>query len=96
VLAIPETAATAIKGLTAAQELPQASVRIAARADVEIDDPASLELSLAESPAEEDEVVKEHGAQVFLEPRAASYLDDKLLDAYIEGRQARFVIGEQN
>jgi iron-sulfur cluster assembly protein len=97
VLAITETAATAIKGLAAAQELPdEGGVRIAAREAAEVDGTGALRLSLADGPAEGDAVVEEHGAQVFLEPQAASYLDDKLLDAYIEGSQARFVLGEQS
>jgi hypothetical protein len=32
---------------------------------------------------------------VFLEPRAASYLDDKQLDAYVEGQQVRFTVSDQ-
>jgi iron-sulfur cluster assembly protein len=97
VLAITETAATAIKGLAASQELPdEGGVRIATREGAEVEDPGTLKLSLAEGPAEDDAVVEEHGAQVFLAPHAVSYLDDKLLDASIEGSQARFVLGEQN
>jgi hypothetical protein len=33
-------------------------------------------------------VIEEHGARVFLEPEAASLLDDKVLDASIEQRSA--------
>jgi iron-sulfur cluster assembly protein len=96
VLAITEAAATAIKGLTAAQEQPEeAGVRIAARESADVSAPDSLELSLVDGPAEEDQVVDEHGAHVFLEARAASYLDDKLLDAYIEGQQVRFAVTDQ-
>jgi Fe-S cluster assembly iron-binding protein IscA len=95
-LAITETAATAIKRLTASQEQPEeAGVRIAARQDVDVDAPESLQLSVVEGPAEDDQVVDEHGAHVFLEPHAASYLDDKLLDAYIEGQQVRFAVSDQ-
>jgi Fe-S cluster assembly iron-binding protein IscA len=45
--------------------------------------------------AEDDHVVDEHGAHVFLEQHAASYLDDKLLDTDIDGHQVRFVVGTQ-
>ena len=55
----------------------------------------SLELSLVDGPAKDDELVDEHGAHVVLERRAASYLDDKLLDAYIEGQQVRFAVTDQ-
>lgn len=95
-LAITETAAAAIKGLTATGEKPEgAGVRIAAREGVDVQSPDALELSLADGPAEEDEVVDEQGAHVFLEARAAAYLDDKLLDADIEDERVRFAVGEQ-
>jgi iron-sulfur cluster assembly protein len=92
-LAITETAATAIKSLTASQEQPdEAGVRIAARETADLDTPDSLKLSVVDGPAEDDQVVDEHGAHVFLEQHAASYLDDKLLDADIDGHQVRFVV----
>jgi iron-sulfur cluster assembly protein len=51
--------------------------------------------SLANGPAEDDQVIDERGAHVFLEPRAASYLDDKQLDAYVEGQQVRLTVSDQ-
>src|ERR671915_371174 len=53
-------------------------------------------VALAPVPAEEDQVVEESGAQVFLEPHAAEALDDKVLDAEIEGGEVRFAVGEQS
>jgi iron-sulfur cluster assembly protein len=50
---------------------------------------------VAEGPAEHDQVVEQHCARVFLEPQAASYLDDKLLDADIDGQQVRFAVSDQ-
>jgi Fe-S cluster assembly iron-binding protein IscA len=55
----------------------------------------SLELSVVPLPAEEDEVVEEQGARVFLEPEAASLLDDKVLDASVEQSRVAFTIAEQ-
>jgi iron-sulfur cluster assembly protein len=96
VLAITETAATAIKSLASARDQPEdAGVRIAAREDVDVAAPGSLELSLADGPAPDDEVIDQQGAHVFVEPRAASYLDDKVLDAYTEGKQVRFTVNDQ-
>jgi iron-sulfur cluster assembly protein len=46
-------------------------------------------------PAEDDEVIEEQGARVFLEPEAASLLDDKILDASVEQNQATFAIADQ-
>jgi iron-sulfur cluster assembly protein len=45
--------------------------------------------------AQEDQVVEESVAQVFLEAHAAEALDDKVLDAEIEGGKVRFAVGEQ-
>jgi iron-sulfur cluster assembly protein len=46
-------------------------------------------------PAEDDEVVEEQGARVFLEPEAASLLDDKVLDASVEQDQVAFTIADR-
>jgi Fe-S cluster assembly iron-binding protein IscA len=46
-------------------------------------------------PAEDDEVIEEHGARVFLEPAAASLLDDKVLDANVEEDRVAFTIADQ-
>ena len=55
----------------------------------------SLQLSVVPLPAEDDEVIEEHGARVFLEPEAASLLDDKVLDASVEQSQVAFTIADQ-
>jgi iron-sulfur cluster assembly protein len=39
-------------------------------------------IELADAPEEGDQVLREHGAQVFLGPVAAQALDDKLLDVW--------------
>ena len=56
----------------------------------------SLQLSVVPLPAEDDEVIEEQGARVFLEPEAASLLDDKVLDASVVQDQVAFTIAEQN
>lgn len=55
----------------------------------------SLQLSVVPLPAEDDEVIEEQGARVFLEPEAASLLDDKVLDASVVQDQVAFTIAEQ-
>jgi hypothetical protein len=40
-------------------------------------------------------VVEEQGARVFLEPEAASLLNDKTLDASVEKDQVAFMIVDQ-
>jgi iron-sulfur cluster assembly protein len=57
---------------------------------------ANLQLSVVPLPAEDDEVIQEQGARVFLEPEAASLLDDKVLDASVEQNQVAFTIAEQS
>jgi Fe-S cluster assembly iron-binding protein IscA len=95
VLAITENAAEAIQAIGAS--LPkapgEAGLRIAARPGEEQE---KLELTIAAIPAEDDEVVDEHGAHVFLDPGAASYLEDKVLDARVEGQQVGFEVLEQD
>jgi iron-sulfur cluster assembly protein len=56
----------------------------------------SLTLSLAAVPAEDDKVLDESGARVFLDPQAAVILDDKTLDvtADRDGR-TQFAIAPQ-
>jgi iron-sulfur cluster assembly protein len=55
----------------------------------------SLQLSVVALPGEDDEVIEEQGARVFLEPEAAAVLDDKVLDARIEQNQVEFTIADQ-
>ena len=46
------------------------------------------------SPREEGDQVLE-GTQIFLEPDAAEFLDNKLLDADVEGEEVRFSLDVQ-
>ena len=56
---------------------------------------ANFQLSVVPLPAEDDEVIDEQGARVFLEPKAASLLDEKVLDASVEQDQVAFTIADQ-
>jgi iron-sulfur cluster assembly protein len=56
---------------------------------------ANFHLNVVPMPAEDDEVIEEQGARVFLEPEAASLLDDKVLDASVEHNQVAFTIADQ-
>jgi iron-sulfur cluster assembly protein len=55
----------------------------------------NFQLSVVALPAEDDEVIEEQGARVFLDPEAASLLGDKVLDAQIESNQVAFTIADQ-
>ena len=54
-----------------------------------------IQLSVVLLPAEDDEVIEEDGARVFLELEAASLLDDKVLDASVDQNQVAFTIADQ-
>ena len=56
---------------------------------------AALAISISAAPQEGDAVVDQGGAHVFLDETAASALDDKALDARIEGDQIAFQVVEQ-
>jgi iron-sulfur cluster assembly protein len=55
----------------------------------------NLRLSVVSLPAEDDEVIEDQGARVFLEPDAASLLDDKVLDASVDQGQLAFTLADQ-
>jgi iron-sulfur cluster assembly protein len=55
----------------------------------------NFELSVVPLPAEDDEVIEEEDARVFLEPEAASLLDNKVLDATFEQNKVAFTIADQ-
>src|ERR687891_1927475 len=92
-LVLSENATMAIRNVVDRPELPDASgIRISG----EQSESAHLNISMAETPEEGDQVVESGGARVFLEPSAATMLDDKVLDATVDekGRIA-FVLGSQ-
>jgi iron-sulfur cluster assembly protein len=79
-LALTDRAVQAVKEIvSSSEETPETGgLRMAAeRAGAQ----ANLQLSIVALPAEDDEVIEEHGARPFLDPDAALLLDDKVLDA---------------
>jgi iron-sulfur cluster assembly protein len=58
---------------------------------------APLQLEVTSQPAEQDQVVSEGGAKVFIAPSAAPILDDMVLDVRVSEDKERveFVIGPQ-
>jgi iron-sulfur cluster assembly protein len=95
-LAVTEAAASAIDGILASSELPdEAGMRITAEVGLSEEGAprTSLHLAVVEAPEENDQVVED--APVFLEPEAAAFLDDKVLDADVAGDQVHFDLKEQ-
>ena len=83
-LAISETAADAMTRIVAAHEAgADAGIRITHRAAGE--ERYDLAMEVRPGPEAGDEVVAEEGARVFLPPETAALLDDKLLEAQVEG-----------
>jgi iron-sulfur cluster assembly protein len=93
-LALTDNAVEAVKTIVSSSEEASegSGLRmVAERAGME----AHFRLSVVALPAEDDEVIDERGARVFLEPDAASLLEDKVLDASVEQNQVAFTIAEQ-
>jgi Fe-S cluster assembly iron-binding protein IscA len=93
-LVLTDAAAEAVKSLTPAT--PEGSGLRIASSGPEPESPGALELSAAPGPDANDQVVEAAGAHVYLEPQAAAFLDDKVLDAQIDNEgQAHFTVGLQ-
>ena len=94
-LVLTENAVEAIGALKASSEsIPDAAgLRIAAHEGAEAE--TALELAIVPSPDDGDVVVEASGQQVFLEPLAATLLDDKILDAQVSEGRVRFAVGVQ-
>ena len=95
-LILTDTAAEVVKTITSTQRAPEgAGLRIASAAP-ESGDPAALQVTAATGPIENDKVIESDGARVYLEPQAADYLYDKVLDAQVDGQgKAHFFLGAQ-
>jgi iron-sulfur cluster assembly protein len=93
-LALTDNAVEAVKNIVSSADQPSelSGLRmVAERAGAD----ASLEITVARLPAEDDEVIEEQGARIFLEPGAAALLDDKVLDASIQHDHVAFTISDQ-
>lgn len=93
-LALTDNAVQAVKHIVASSEESSETggLRMVAEQDGM---QANFALSIVPLPAEDDVVVDEQDARVFLEPQAASLLDDKVLDAVVEQNRVSFTIVDQ-
>jgi iron-sulfur cluster assembly protein len=94
VLALTDSAVQAVKGIVSSSDQPAETGGLRVVAD-RVADEANFQLSVAALPAEDDEIVEEQGARLFLDPEAASLLDDKVLDATVEQNQVAFTLADQ-
>jgi iron-sulfur cluster assembly protein len=92
-LTLTDGAKEAVRRMVEA-ELPQGGgLRI--RAEPVDEDESELALDVVPAPEQGDQVVESDGARVFLEPTAASLLDDQVLDAEWHDDHAHFAIEPQ-
>ena len=96
-LVLTEAAAEVVKSVTSTPQTPDGTgLRIVSSAP-QPEDPGALRLAAAAGPDENDQVIEAAGARVFVEPQAAAYLDDKVLDAQLDEQgTARFTLGTQD
>jgi Fe-S cluster assembly iron-binding protein IscA len=92
VLTLTPAAAEAVGAISTASGVPETGgLRIAPAMDPQSS--GGLELQLVAGPDEGDQVVAEPGIRVFLEPRAADYLADKVLDGGLDDQgRANFTV----
>ena len=89
-LTLTPAAAQAVQSLIAHRDIDDdtGGLRIAARANPESG--ATLQLAVVDRPEAEDAEIESRGAHVFVEPELTAALDDKVLDASVEGGLVRF------
>jgi len=95
-LVLTEAATEVVKAITSTPEAPEGSGLRIASSGAEPGDPGALQLTATPGPNESDQVIDAAGAHVYVEPKAAVYLEDKVLDAVVDSEgQAHFSLGMQ-
>jgi Fe-S cluster assembly iron-binding protein IscA len=91
-LTLTPTAADAVRALVTNLEVDDSSggLRISSGEAAAQDE--SLTLAVVNGPEPMDDAIAERGANVFLEPAISQTLDDKVLDATMDGNQVRFML----
>jgi iron-sulfur cluster assembly protein len=94
-LTITSNAAEAIRAIVQGTDVPDdGGIRISiARQN---GSQASLELAISPAPMEGDDVLDVNGAHVFLDEMASVALDDKSLDAEVDGGEISFGIVDRD
>ena len=92
-LTLTRDAADVIRGiLDSNDQLPdEGGLRITAGA--EDTGSTQLDLAIVPGPAEGDEEIDAEGARVYVGPKAATVLHDKVLHAEVAGNEVRFTVG---
>jgi iron-sulfur cluster assembly protein len=99
-LVLTESAAEIARTITSGTPSPNGSAHQGLRiapATPETGEAGALQISPAPQPDEGDQVVEAHGVQIYLEPQAAAFLDNKVLDAQLDSSGlAHFSLGDQD
>ena len=83
-LVLTEAATEVVKSLTSTPQAPEGTGLRIASSGPEPADPGALQVTAAVGPGENDQVINAAGAHIFLEPQAAAFLEDKVLDAQVD------------
>ena len=96
-LVLTESATEIVKAIASTPEAPEGSGLRIASVVTQPGNPGELQLAATTGPAEHDQVIDAAGAHIFLEPQAAAYLDDKILDAQVDQEgNPQFSLGIQD
>ncbi|MGH3025238.1 MAG: iron-sulfur cluster biosynthesis family protein [Gaiellaceae bacterium] len=93
-LALTENAVSAVKTIVSSSEGTPETGGLRVVADT-TGPQVNFQMNVAAVPAEDDEVVEEQGARLFLDPEASTLLGDKLLDAAVDQNTVQFSLAEQ-
>jgi Fe-S cluster assembly iron-binding protein IscA len=93
-LTLTDSAAEAVRhAMDAAEGLPESGgLRISAQ---DLGDSTGLGLAVTPVPGDDDQVIEEEGARVFVAAEVAPFLEDKVLDADHQGSSIQFSVTDQ-
>jgi iron-sulfur cluster assembly protein len=96
-LVLTESAAEVVKSVIDTPQAPDGTGLRITRIAEEPGSESALQLAAAAEPGGNDQVVEASGARVFLDPQAAAFLDDKVLDAAVDAEgKVHFTLGVQS
>ncbi|WP_067677009.1 hypothetical protein [Nocardia miyunensis] len=92
-LMLTPTAIEAVRTITSGDGTPaEAGLRIFSATESN----QALQLAVAAAPAEQDQILSADGSRIFLDEKAAAFLDDKILDTGVDSDgQSTFVVAPQ-
>ena len=95
-LVLTEAAAEVVKAIASTPQAPEGSgLRITSPPGAA--DPGTLQVTAAPGPDANDQILEADGAHVYLEPQAAAFLEDKVLDAEVDAEgKPHFSLAVQN